>query len=484
MRIYKAGKKFGVDFTWRGGRVRLVGYSSKRPTEALGRKLEALAACREAGERPDRELSAWLEDLPYDIKEKLVKQGLLDGSKLEACKTIFEHLNDYKGYMESKGRKSRHIQQEISKIEKAVHGCGFSKLTDINADKFSDYLYSKLEDDVSPRTVNGILVAMRAFLNSLVRMGRIPENPLKCLQQFDVKSDVRRVRRALSDSDFNTLLTVTATQEGIFRCMIGKDWALLFRLAAETGFRWSELRSLTRSHFNDLDSNTPSVSIDGKDTKNGKAYTQPLREVIARDLNDHLRLKLPGAPAFDLPFRDCGYIVMQHYLELAGIPYKDAAGRVFDFHALRGQFATSLARNGVSLAAARELMRHSTVDLTAKHYTHLSLEDRREAISKLPDTEIACENAELKTGTYGDSEAGQNNSENFCRISAKSLPNCADSEHMLVDTSGQNTIKPADKESGLSSCISTEKPRKRSVFEAKKMGREREFESPTFRATI
>ncbi len=43
MRIYKAGKKFGVDFTWRGGRVRLVGYSSKRPTEALGRKLEELS---------------------------------------------------------------------------------------------------------------------------------------------------------------------------------------------------------------------------------------------------------------------------------------------------------------------------------------------------------------------------------------------------------------------------------------------------------
>ena len=57
---------------------------------------------------------------------------------------------------------------------------------------------------------------------------------------------------------------------------------------------------------------------------------------------------------------------------------------IFDFHALRGQFATSLARSGVTLAAARELMRHSTVELTAKHYTHLSLEDRREAIKKLP----------------------------------------------------------------------------------------------------
>ena len=84
MRIYKAGKKFGVDFTWRGGRVRLVGYSSKRPTEALGRKLEALAACREAGERPDRELSAWLEELPANILEKLAFHGLVDTMSIES----------------------------------------------------------------------------------------------------------------------------------------------------------------------------------------------------------------------------------------------------------------------------------------------------------------------------------------------------------------------------------------------------------------
>jgi len=117
-----------------------------------------------------------------------------------------------------------------------------------------------------------------------------------------------------------------------------------------------------------------------------------LREVTAELLDEHLRLKLPTAQAFDMPATDCGAKAVKHYLALTGnsklgtreIPYEDEAGRVFDFHALRGQFATSLARSGVTLAAARELMRHSTVELTAKHYTHLSLEDRREAIKKLP----------------------------------------------------------------------------------------------------
>ena len=47
---------------------------------------------------------------------------------------------------------------------------------------------------------------------------------------------------------------------------------------------------------------------------------------------------------------------------------------------------------------ARELMRHSKVDLTAKHYTRLTLIDRRKAVGMLPeaDGQVA-----VKTRTSG-----------------------------------------------------------------------------------
>lgn len=84
---------------------------------------------------------------------------------------------------------------------------------------------------------------------------------------------------------------------------------------------------------------------------------------------------------------------------LSPIPYIDDAGRRFDFHCQRGMFATSLCRANVPLAAARELMRHSTVDLTAKHYTKLSLADKRGAVEAIRLPGASATEPATKTGT-------------------------------------------------------------------------------------
>ncbi len=68
----------------------------------------------------------------------------------------------------------------------------------------------------------------------------------------------------------------------------------------------------------------------------------------------------------------------------AGIPYKDEAGRVFDFHATRGQFISELARQGVHPKTAQMLARHSSINLTMNTYTHLGLVDLKAAVENLP----------------------------------------------------------------------------------------------------
>jgi len=84
--------------------------------------------------------------------------------------------------------------------------------------------------------------------------------------------------------------------------------------------------------------------------------------------------KMPDKPA-DMLKRD---------LKAAGIPYRDASGRVADFHALRHTFITRLARSGVAPAVAKSLARHSTITLTMDHYTHTLMEDERSALDRLP----------------------------------------------------------------------------------------------------
>ena len=71
-------------------------------------------------------------------------------------------------------------------------------------------------------------------------------------------------------------------------------------------------------------------------------------------------------------------------LKAAGIAYRDDHGRVFDFHALRGQFATSLARAGFRFRVAQQLMRHSKVDLTMSVYTRPALVDLQAGLEALP----------------------------------------------------------------------------------------------------
>lgn len=67
-------------------------------------------------------------------------------------------------------------------------------------------------------------------------------------------------------------------------------------------------------------------------------------------------------------------------LESADLPYKTEEG-IFDFHALRQQFITNLARCGVYPKVAQVLARHSTIVLTMDRYSHTDTEQLQEPLA-------------------------------------------------------------------------------------------------------
>ena len=87
-------------------------------------------------------------------------------------------------------------------------------------------------------------------------------------------------------------------------------------------------------------------------------------------------------------------------LEAAKIPYRDAAGRVFDFHSLRCELATLADAAGVSPRVVQRLMRHSKLEMTGR-YTRPRAEDIEAAASMLPSlgTELIPPEAMVMTGT-------------------------------------------------------------------------------------
>ena len=157
----------------------------------------------------------------------------------------------------------------------------------------------------------------------------------------------------------------------------------LYRLAAGTGFRKSELGSLTPECF-DLDADPPTVRVTAAYSKRRREDVQPIRRDLADVLRPFLTGREPGRPVFNLPDKTAPMIKAD--LNAARIPYA-RGGHVADFHSLRHTFITRLVRSGANVKVVPDLARHSTPTLTLGRYSHVEVMDRRKALDALPSVE-------------------------------------------------------------------------------------------------
>jgi integrase len=183
--------------------------------------------------------------------------------------------------------------------------------------------------------------------------------------------------------------------------MTGPDRAMLYALAAGTGFRREELRTLTPEQFN-LDSDPPTVRVLACYAKNGREAVQPLPHALADRLVPWLDLKAPGRPVFEGMTKRTADEMLAIDLKAAGIEPESDSG-IVDFHALRGTYISHLVSSGASVKTCQTLARHSSPVLTIGIYAKASLHDIAGAVESLPDltpTQPHCE-ALSATGTEG-----------------------------------------------------------------------------------
>jgi integrase len=184
--------------------------------------------------------------------------------------------------------------------------------------------------------------------------------------------------------------------------MPGPERAMLYRLAVGTGFRAGELRSLTPESF-DLDAEPPTVTVEAGYSKHRREDVQPIRRDLADLLRPWLAGKEHGKPVFKIPSKTAKMMredleagrdawleeapskkVRKEREKTSFLKYRDAAGRVADFHALRHTYISRLVRSGANVKVAQELARHSTPTLTLGRYAHVQLVDQTRALDALP----------------------------------------------------------------------------------------------------
>ena len=295
---------------------------------------------------------------------------------------LADHLEQYRLHLEAKDNTERHVRETIGQIKKVLDGCNFRHIADLDSEKVSHHLKSRRRLGMSTERSNHYVRALKGF-TKWMEPKRAARDPLKELKTQDAAKDRRLVRRALPVGDFLKLIEAARDSRASICGLTGFERAMLYVVAAYTGLRASELASLTPESFNLTEM---SIGLGAEAAKNGRNAELPIHHGLIDQLKTLMVGRLPGSPIWQGKWavnRHAATMVRAD-LEAAGMPYVDARGETFDFHALRGQFVTEMDRAGVSLVKAQRLARHSSPNLTANLYTRLRMDDLKPEVDKLP----------------------------------------------------------------------------------------------------
>ena len=361
-----------TDGIWR----RLPLFADNQSSASFARKLVKLVSLKSAGESPDPELCKWADQIDPKKRDKLFAWGVLDRRRVEAVKSLADHLDDWKASILANGSTPDNAHQRWTRAKKVLDGCGYLRFTEIDPLRVTAYL---ADLGAKTRTRNHYAAALRQFGRWMVRNHRATHSPLEGLANVRVTDEKRR--RSLTTQNLTKLLR-TAMDGPARGRMTGWERATLYWLASETGYRANELRSLKVSSFS-LDADPATVAVQASAAKNDRYSRLSITPELAARMRELLRDKSPSALAFKMPTKTAA--MLRFDLERAGIPYVDEQGEVFDFHSLRVQCASSLARANVHVKVMQERMRHSTSRLTLDLYSKLSQSEQdAAAVEALP----------------------------------------------------------------------------------------------------
>jgi site-specific recombinase XerD len=355
-----------------------------------------------------------------DKSEKLLRKMLGEAEDLKLDRfahhrraPLPQHIEAFREHLKAKGRDGRYVKETIDRLKIVTAHC--TRLEHVTADRVNACLnelarqgrgnLKKKKRGAAPTTRNSYLTAAKSFCQWCVRTRRLPDNPLAHLSKLNEQVDVRRERRTLTAAEIGTLIDTTDKSTEIVRELAGPDRAMLYLVAVNTGYRASELASLTSRSLL-LEANPPMIVVEAEFSKRRREEAQPIPTWLAdrlrtwlakRPAQETLFVELDGQPLWPGSWRRHAAEMLREDLEAAGIEYRDAADGVFDFHSFRHQYISTLA-NSKPIPVAQRLARHSTSKLTDR-YTHVALHDIVGAVESLLEPTTPAGTTLRSTGT-------------------------------------------------------------------------------------
>ena len=321
-----------------------------------------------------------------DLLHEAEKQqaGLIDRYDEHHRAPLTDHVTTFEAHLRNKDNTEKYVLELSGKVQRIITDCRFIRILDLSASAVESCLANYRREGMSSQTSDHYLRAIKRFSRGLVNDRRTDEDVLVRLSMLSVDHDRRHDRRPLSDDEFARLVKA-ALGGPIVEALPGPDRAMIYVLAAWTGYRRAELASLTTRSFK-LRSNPPSLAVPASHTKNRKAAEIPLHaDVVERFLawlekkgevkanrpifqlktaGGHWRktaktMRLDLKAAREAWLSDAKTAEEREKREESDfLCYRDEDGLYADFHATRHTFITNLRKAGVPLTARKKLARH------------------------------------------------------------------------------------------------------------------------------
>lgn len=335
MGIFKKGNNWYVDYYLKGRRKR-----------------------KKVG--PSKKLA---EQILKDIQVKTAKGEYL--GIFEEKKILFSDF--FQKYLSfSKTNKSFFsYKRDLASSKNLLPVFGDKYLIEIIPQMVEEYKTERLQEDVTPATVNRELSCFRHLFNKAIEWGYLNKNPMQGVRLL--KEPPGRTRY-LRIEEIERLLDVIDSFSKDIRSYLKP----IVLIALNTGLRKREILQL---RWKDIyfEKRKITVSI----TKTNEIRIVPMNETLYRELKEISRDAESEYLFYNKKGEPFGNVrkSFDRALKIAGI-------EDFRFHDLRHTFASHLVMNGCDIRTVQQLMGHKDIKMTMR-YSRLSRSHLQEAVERL-----------------------------------------------------------------------------------------------------
>jgi len=300
------------------------------------------------------------------VRAKIVPRdlGVFD-PKVKCAELVTRHLEARKG-----ARAEATQRRAVQALRNFFTWCPVKNVMKLTPELFETYASHRKRQGASVRTINLELTNLRTCLNWGVKNKIIPLNPLAHADRLKGESSGRL--RFLSEDEIGRLLK--AADSTVYHDM--------FYVFLRTGMRKGEL---THLRWEDVDFDHGLMRIGAHADEHGRDDTKSHRErhiPMDEDLAEVIA-RQPRRPGCHHVFSTGnGTIRINNLLRELKRHAKKAGIEGVTLHTLRHTFASHLVMSGADLPSVKELLGHSTIQMTMR-YAHLGREHLREAAARM-----------------------------------------------------------------------------------------------------